>query len=84
MKIHNSNWNYNEMGVNEMRMVLVMKMQGLMMMRMMPWPPMIRVAARMMPFCKFPFQILSGREVSASCGVSECRISDPSSRGESI
>ncbi len=84
MQIHNSNWNYNKMGMNEMGMVMVMKMQQLMMMGMMPWPPMIRVAARMMPFCKFPLQIPSGGEVSAISGGSECRISDPSSRGESI
>ena len=84
MQIHNSNWNYNKMGMNEVGMVMVMKMQRLIMMGMMPWPPMIHVAARMMPFCKFPLQIPSGGEVSASCGVSECRISDPSSRGETI
>ena len=34
--------------------------------------------------CKFPLQIPSGGEVSAISGGSECRISDPSSRGESI
>ena len=31
MQIHNSNWNYNKMGVNEMGMVMVMEMQRLMM-----------------------------------------------------
>ena len=34
--------------------------------------------------CKFPLQTSFGGEVSTSCGVSECRISDPSSRGETI
>ncbi len=33
---------------------------------------------------EFPLQIPSGGEVSASCGVSECRISDPSLHGETI
>jgi hypothetical protein len=46
--------------------------------------PMIHVEAMMMPFCKSPILIPFGDEVSASCGVSECRVSDPSSRGETI
>ena len=33
---------------------------------------------------KFPLQIPSGGEVSVISGSSECWISDPSSRGESI
>jgi hypothetical protein len=40
-----------------MEMEIMMKMQRLMMKEMMPYPPMICVAARMMPFCKFPLQI---------------------------
>jgi hypothetical protein len=56
------------MGVNEMGMVMVMKMHRLMMLGMMPCPPMIHVAARMMPFREFPLQIPSKGEVSASCG----------------
>jgi hypothetical protein len=47
----------------------------------MSWPPMIHVVERMMPFCKFPLQIPSECEFSASCGVSECWILDLSSRG---
>ena len=58
MQIHNSNWNYNKMGMNEMGMVMVMKMQRLMMMGMMSWPPMIRVAARMMPSASSPSRSL--------------------------
>jgi hypothetical protein len=34
---------------SEMAMVMVTKMQRLMTMVMMPWPPLIRVAARMVP-----------------------------------
>jgi hypothetical protein len=34
--------------------------------------------------CKFLLQVPSGGEVFVSCGVFECRISDPSSRGEII
>jgi hypothetical protein len=51
---------------------------------MIPWSLMIRVLVRMMPFCKFPFQIPFGGEVSVSFCVSKCRISEPSSRGETI
>ena len=85
MQIHNSNWNYNKMGVNEMGMVIVivMEMQRLMMEN--------DALASNDPcnskddaLCKFPLQIPSRGEISASCGVSECRISDPSSRGETI
>ena len=58
MQIHNSNWNYNNMGVNEMGMVMVMEMQRLMVMVMMPWPPMIHVAARMVPSASSPSRSL--------------------------
>jgi hypothetical protein len=40
--------------------------------------PMIPVEARMMPFCKSPILIPFEDEVSASCGVSECHISNSS------
>ena len=56
----------------------------MMMMKMMMKPPMIFVAAWMMPGCKFPLQIPSGGEVSAFSGVSGGLISDPIARGESI
>jgi hypothetical protein len=38
----------------EMGIVMVMKMWLLKMMGMMHWPPIIRAAARMMPFYEFP------------------------------
>jgi hypothetical protein len=67
-----------------MGMVKVVKMLRLMMKGMMPCPPMIQEVERVMPIRKFPLHALSGGEISAICGVSECRISDPSSRGETI
>ena len=54
-----------------------------MMMKTMMKPPMIFVAAWMMPGCNFPLQIPSGGEVSAFSGVSKGLISDPIARGES-
>ena len=53
-----------------------------MMMKMMPKPPMIFVAVRMMPGCKFPLQIPSRGEVSAFSGVSGGLISDPVAQSE--
>jgi hypothetical protein len=65
-------------------MGMEMMMQRLVMKGMMRCPPMIPEVVRMIPFRKFPLQIPFGGEVSAGCGVSECRISDPYSRDESI
>jgi hypothetical protein len=64
-------------------MVMVMKMQQLMMMVMMHWNTMIRVAARMVPSA-IPPRDPSEDEVSAISGGPECWMSNPSSCGESI
>jgi hypothetical protein len=50
----------------------------------MPRTLIIHVAVTMMPLCKFPLQIPSGGEIFVSGGVSECHISNPSPRGETI
>ena len=67
---------YNKMNTNGEVMVM-------MMMKTMMKPPMIFVAAWMMPGCKFPLQIPSGGEVSAFSGVSGGLLSDLIARGES-
>ena len=61
---------YNKMNTNGVMMVM-MKMKTMMK------PPMIFVAAWMMPGCKFPLQIPSGGEISVFSGVSRGLISDP-------
>ena len=65
---------YNKVNTNGVVMVMKMMMK----------PPMISVAAWMMPGCKFPLHIPSGGEVSAFSGVSGDLISDPITQGESI
>ena len=67
---------YNKMITNGVEMVMRS-------MKMMMKPPMIFVAAWMMPGCKFPLQIPSGGEVSAFSDVSAGLISHPIARGES-
>jgi hypothetical protein len=79
MQICNNSWNYN----NEIGMEMVMKMELLMMKGMVPCLPMIYVASRMVTSASSP-PFPSGGEVFAISGGYECRISDPSLRGESI
>jgi hypothetical protein len=61
----------------------MMKMSGLMM-EMMSTPPMIRVVMKIGALMLVPLQIPFEGEFSASSGASKCRISDLSTRGESI